>query len=251
MPEGGELTIETSSAFLDEEYCRNNPEVAPGQYVLISVSDTGSGMTPEAVSRAFEPFFTTKVVGQGTGLGLSQVYGFVKQSGGHVKIYSEPGHGTTVKVYLPRLAAGAPVVESASVRTPGQSLGETILVVEDDPDVRAYIVEVLRELDYEVLEAKDASAALELSEHKNGQIDLLLSDVVLPGLNGRELAHRIQARWPELKVLYMTGYSRNAIVHQGRLDPGVEVIQKPVTQADLASRIRAVLDDPRLGQKAK
>ena len=242
MPEGGKLTIETSNAFLDEEYCRSNPEVAPGQYVLISVSDTGVGMSPEVASRAFEPFFTTKMVGQGTGLGLSQVYGFVKQSGGHVKIYSEPAHGTTVKIYLPRLIGDAQTNENEPSRTAGKSLGETILVVEDDADVRAYIVEVLRDLHYEVLEAADAATALNLVERRDGQIELLLSDVVLPGMNGRELVRRIHLHWPELKVLYMTGYSRNAIVHQGRLDRGVEVIQKPLVQADLADRIRRLLD---------
>jgi PAS domain S-box-containing protein len=251
MPEGGKLTIETSNAFLDEEYCRSNPEVAPGQYVLISVSDTGIGMNEAIASRAFEPFFTTKAVGQGTGLGLSQVYGFVKQSGGHVKIYSEPTHGTTVKIYLPRLLGEAQAGEVEPSRTAGKSLGETILVVEDDADVRGYIVEVLRELNYEVLEAPDAATTLHLVERRDGQIDLLLSDVVLPGTNGSELVRRIHVRWPELKVLYMTGYSRNAIVHQGRLDPGVEVIQKPVVQADLADRIRSLLDTrPAPGRKS-
>src|SRR5262249_41415079 len=226
----------------DEEYCRSNPEVAPGQYVLISVSDTGLGMNEAVASRAFEPFFTTKAVGQGTGLGLSQVYGFVKQSGGHVKIYSEPAHGTTVKIYLPRLLGEAHAREVEPTRIAGKSLGETILVVEDDADVRGYIVEVLRELHYEVLEAPDAATALNLVERRDGAIDLLLSDVVLPGTNGSELVRRIHVRWPGLRVLYMTGYPGNAIVHQGRLDPGVEVIQKPLVQADLADRIRSLLD---------
>jgi PAS domain S-box-containing protein len=247
MPEGGKLTIETSNAFLDEEYCRSNPEVAPGQYVLIAVTDTGSGMPQDVASRAFEPFFTTKNIGQGTGLGLSQVYGFVKQSGGHIKIYSEPGEGTTVKIYLPRLIGEARAADIEASRAVHKSLGETILVVEDDPDVRAYIVEVLRDLNYEVLQAQDTDTALDLVERTNGRIDLLLSDVVLPGANGRELARRIHARWPQLKVLYMTGYSRNAIVHQGRFDPGVEVIQKPVIQTELADRIRKVLDGPARG----
>jgi PAS domain S-box-containing protein len=243
MPEGGKLTIETSNAFLDEEYRRRNPEITPGQYVLISVSDIGAGMTEEVAARAFEPFFTTKSVGQGTGLGLSQVYGFVKQSGGHVKIYSEPGHGTTIKIYLPRLLREVQISEVEPSRVAHQSLGESILVVEDDADVRAYIVEVLRDLNYQVHEARDATTALDLAERLDGRIDLLLSDVVLPGLNGRELVRQIHRRWPDLKVLYMTGYSRNAIVHQGRLDPGVEVIQKPITQANLADRIRDVLDN--------
>jgi PAS domain S-box-containing protein len=244
MPEGGKLTIETSNAFLDEDYCRNNPEVARGQYVLLAVTDTGLGMSREVAERAFEPFFTTKGVGQGTGLGLSQVYGFVKQSGGHVKIYSEPGQGTTLKIYLPRLVGETRPSEAEPSRKAGKSLGESILVVEDDADVRSYIVEVLRELDYEVLEAPDAAAAFHLVEQRGGRIDLLLSDVILPGANGRELVRQLHQRWPGLKVLYMTGYSRNAIVHQGRLDPAVEVIQKPLVQADLAERIRSVLDGP-------
>jgi PAS domain S-box-containing protein len=244
MPQGGKLTIETSNAFLDEGYCRSNPEVVPGQYVLVSVSDTGTGMTPEVASRAFEPFFTTKSVGQGTGLGLSQVYGFIKQSSGHVKVYSELGEGTTIKIYLPRIVAGAVVEHPGQIDVASEGLGETILVVEDDADVRAYVAETLRDLKYEVLEAPDATAALGLAERRGGRIELLLSDVVLPGLNGRELARRLQVRWPALKVLFMTGYSRNAIVHQGRLDPGVEVIQKPLTQVDLAARIRRLLDAP-------
>jgi CheY-like chemotaxis protein len=244
MPDGGKLTIETSNTFLDEEYCRINPEIAPGQYVLISVSDTGIGMSNEVVNRAFEQFFTTKTVGQGTGLGLSQVYGFVKQSGGHVKIYSEPGHGTTIKIYLPRFIGETQVSEPEASRAIGKSLGENILVVEDDADVRSYIVEVLRELDYNIVEAEDAEAALHVVDQRGGKIDLLLTDVILPGMNGRELVRQLHARWPELKVLYMTGYSRNAIVHQGRLDPDVDVIQKPLVQTDLAERIRAVLDRP-------
>jgi PAS domain S-box-containing protein len=249
MSDGGKLTIETSNAFLDQEYCRSNPEVVPGQYVLIAVSDTGAGMTKDVAGRAFDPFFTTKEVGQGTGLGLSQVYGFVKQSGGHVKIYSEPGEGTTVKIYLPRLAATTSTIEDIGAGgTAGEGLGETILVVEDDADVRAYVVEVLRELNYSILEAPDATSALGLIDRRGSRLDLLLTDVVLPGINGRELARRLQSRQPDIKVLFMTGYSRNAIVHQGRLDPGVEVIQKPLTQADLSVRIRDLLDAPKPGR---
>src|SRR5262249_50001586 len=163
--------------YLDEDYCRANPEVAPGQYALISISDSGIGMSPETASRAFEPFFTTKTVGHGTGLGLSQVYGFVKQSGGHVKIYSEPAHGTTVKIYLPRLVGPLQGNDASPIQIAGQSLGETILIVEDDADVRAYIVEVLCELNYDVLEAHDAATALNLVEQRDGRIDLVLSDV--------------------------------------------------------------------------
>ena len=199
-------------------------------------------MSKEVAEHAFEPFFTTKVAGQGTGLGLSQVYGFVKQSGGHIKIYSEVGEGTTVKIYLPRLASGVPVEETAASGAGVDGLGETILVVEDDNDVRAYIVEVLRNLNYQVLEAHDAESALGVFERANASVNLLLTDVVLPGMNGRELAQRVGLRQPDMKVLFMTGYSRNAIIHQGRIDPGVELLQKPITQADLAALIRDLLD---------
>jgi nitrogen-specific signal transduction histidine kinase/CheY-like chemotaxis protein len=239
MPQGGKLTIETSNAFLDEDYCRRNPEVRRGQYVMIAVTDNGIGMSTEVRDRAFEPFYTTKVAGQGTGLGLSQVYGFIKQSEGHVKIYSEPGEGTTVKIYLPRLLAET-VADEEDHRS-GDVIeglaGETILVVEDDEDVRAYLVETLRRLNYQVLRAADATAALAYLRQPNLRIDLLLTDVVIPGMNGRELAKRADALRPGLKVLYVTGYSRNAIVHQGRLDPGVELMQKPITQ-ESAGRAR-------------
>ena len=245
MPDGGKLTIETSNAFLDQEYCRGNPEVAPGQYVLIGVTDAGMGMTKDVASRAFEPFFTTKNVGQGTGLGLSQVYGFVKQSGGHIKIYSEPGEGTTVKLYFPRLQRQS-IPDSASNETQrvdaeGQQ-GETILIVEDDQDVRAYLLDTIRNLKYSVLDAPDPLAALSLIERGSIRIDLLLTDVVMPVMSGRELATRAKTIRPDLKVIFMTGYSRNAIVHQGRLDPDVDLIQKPISQAELASRLRDALD---------
>jgi len=248
MPDGGKLTLETSNTFLDQNYCRGNPEVMPGQYVMIAVTDDGGGMTKDVMDRAFEPFFSTKSVDAGTGLGLSQVYGFIKQSGGHVKIYSEPGEGTTVKIYLPRYT-GEPRLDrddaSESAEVEGR-VGETILIVEDDPDVRAYLVEALRDLNYRTLSAPDAPAALRIIEHKDARIDLLLSDVVLPGMNGRELMAQARQCRPDLKVLFMTGYSRNAIVHQGRLDPGIEMIQKPMSQRDLAGRIRDMLDaEPR------
>ncbi len=239
---GGKLTIETSNAYLDEDYCRGHTEIRPGQYVLIAVSDSGHGMAPEVLERAFEPFFTTKNAGQGTGLGLSQVYGFVKQSGGHVTIYSQPAEGTTVKIYLPRLSHRLPSSEQVSEGIAGMHGGETILVVEDDPDVQSYVVEILKELHYDVLAALDASSALQLLESTNARIDLLLTDVILPGLNGRQLAEEIKKRQPATKVLFMTGYSRNAIVHQGRLDSGVDLIQKPLTQLALATKIRDLLD---------
>jgi PAS domain S-box-containing protein len=241
MPDGGKLTVEASNAFLDEDYCRAHTEVKPGQYVQIALTDTGTGMTKEVADRAFEPFFTTKEAGHGTGLGLSQVYGFVKQSGGHLKIYTEAGHGTTVKFYLPR-ASGDPDMPSHSrAATPPAYGNETILVVEDDRDVRAFVAEALRELRYRVLEAGDAKWALKLLDEEK-RVDLLLTDVILPGENGRELAEAARGRQADIKVLFMTGYSRNAIVHQGRLDPGVDLVQKPVTQATLAQRVRDLLD---------
>jgi CheY-like chemotaxis protein len=242
MPEGGKLTIETYNAHLDEHYSLRHAEVRPGQYVQIAITDTGSGMAEEVVARAFEPFFTTKGVGHGTGLGLSQVYGFVKQSGGHVKIYSELGRGTTVKIYLPRLLRGSEAEAEVEPNVTGSPTRETILVVEDDRDVRAYITETLRELDYRVLEAPDAETALSLIERGERSIDLLLTDIVLPDQNGRQLADKATKWLPAMKVLYMTGYSRNAIVHQGRLDPGVALIQKPIRAPLLTARIRDLLD---------
>ena len=243
MPGGGKVTIEATNIYADEHYCRANPELAPGQYVLICVSDTGSGMPPDVLSRAFEPFFTTKELGQGTGLGLSQVYGFVKQSGGHVKIYSEVDQGTTVKIYLPRYTRQLEdeVEDETDVLGTGED-GEVILVVEDDHDLRAYLTEVLRGLGYTVLAASSGTAALPILEQTSNRIDLLLTDVVMPGLNGRELGRRAVQMRPNLRVLYMTGYSRNAVVHHGRLEEGVELLQKPITQNLLATRVRDVLD---------
>ena len=246
MPEGGKLTIETSNAYLDDAYCRQQGDVQPGQYVLIAVSDIGAGIPEELVDKAFEPFFTTKQSGQGTGLGLSQVYGFVKQLGGHVKIYSEVGEGTTVKMYLRRHPEAATTeAEVLSEPAHGNS-GECVLVVEDDAEVRGYVVETLTGLGYDVLQAGDAEQALQLLQrHKT--VSLLLTDVVMPGKNGRKLAEEARALYPLLKVLYMTGYSRNAIVHQGRLDPGVELIQKPLRTEQLAAAVREVLDKPAPG----
>jgi CheY-like chemotaxis protein len=210
----------------------------------MSVTDNGVGMANEIAARAFEPFFTTKETGQGTGLGLSQVYGFVKQTGGHVKIYSEPGHGTTVKIYLPRAQSGASKADeqgSKDTVTPTAQGRETVLIVEDDEAVRAFIAETLQELNYTVLQAPDTPSALKIL-HDPMLIDLMLTDVILPGPNGRELADAALSMRPGLKILFMTGYSRNAIVHSGRLDPGVNLIQKPFTQASLAAKVRNVLD---------
>jgi PAS domain S-box-containing protein len=243
MPGGGRLTIETANAYLDEAYTRRYAEVAAGQYVALSVSDTGSGMDEATVQRAFEPFFTTKPVGQGTGLGLSQVYGFVKQSRGHVKIYSEVGVGTTVKIYLPRLVGGdAAATDRLEQLVPEGSNKETILVVEDDDDVRQAAAENLRELGYRVLEAADGPSALALLE-QHPEIDLLLTDVVLPGgMNGAQVAASLRASRPGVPVLFTTGYARNAIVHHGRLDAGVHLLTKPFTFQDLANKVRDLLD---------
>src|ERR1043166_137468 len=243
MPDGGKVTIETANVFLDEFYCRSVEAVKPGQYVMISVSDTGTGMPQEVIDKAFEPFFTTKAAGAGTGLGLSQVYGFIRQSGGHVRIYSEVGEGTTVKLYLPRsLARETPRAGGRVLDETPKGNQETVLVVEDDPDVRAYVVETLTALDYQVRDAADAEAALKILDQP-GPVDLLLTDVVMPGMNGRNLAEAALRRRPGLKVLYMTGYSRTAMVHQGRLDAGVSLMQKPFSQNVLAARVRTMLEE--------
>jgi PAS domain S-box-containing protein len=246
MPDGGQLTIETTNAYLDDQYVANIAEpVQAGQYVLVAVSDTGVGMPPETIERVFEPFFTTKEVGKGTGLGLSQVYGFVRQTGGHIRIYSEVGEGTTVKIYLPRFTddrvATAEVSGHTPAAVPGE--GETILVVEDNEDLRAYSAEVLEELGYRVLQAREGQEALRLLAQEAGVIDLLFTDVVLPrGLDGRRLADLAIHQQPALKVLFTTGYTHNSIVHNGRLDRGVELIVKPFTAQALSAKVRALLD---------
>ncbi len=243
MPQGGKLTIETSNAYLDEEYCRHHEGIHPGQYVLISITDNGIGMSPETVEKAFEPFFTTKETGKGTGLGLSQVYGFMKQSGGHIKIYSERGEGTTIKLYFTRHDGDDALIPADTEGTSDRGNGETILIVEDDDGVRQYASEILRDLNYQILEARDSTSALKLLD-ADKKFDLLLTDVVLPGKNGRELATEIEARRPGTRVIFMTGYSRNAIVHHGRLDRGTELITKPLIEGVLARKIRQVLDAP-------
>ncbi|MGC2116055.1 MAG: ATP-binding protein [Pseudolabrys sp.] len=247
MPEGGKLTIETSNAYLDDEYCRQHEGLTAGQYVLVAVSDSGAGMSAETIDRAFEPFFTTKEAGKGTGLGLSQVYGFMKQSDGHVRIYSEPGEGTTIKLYLPRRYGDEAALSGDDDIGSERGRGETILIVEDDDGVRQYASEILRDLNYQVIEAKDSATALRLLD-ADKKFDLLLTDVVLPGKNGRELATEVENRRPRTKVIFMTGYSRNAIVHHGRLDPGTELIQKPLVERVLARKIRQVLDGGSSGQ---
>jgi PAS domain S-box-containing protein len=241
MPGGGKLTLETRNVILDESYAAANREVMPGSYVMIAVSDTGGGIPDAIRDRVFEPFFSTKAVGKGTGLGLSMVYGFVKQSNGHIKIYSEEGHGTTIKVYLPRSsaqpgqAAGAP---------PGSAIeggNETVLIVEDDALVRNYVTTRLRNLGYQTMEAGNATEAIAIAE-SGARFDLLFTDVIMSGaMNGRQLADEIAKRRPGIKVLFTSGYTENAIVHHGRLDPGVLLLAKPYRNAELARMVRRAL----------
>ncbi len=250
MPDGGKLTIETANGHLDDDYAAAHSEVTAGQYVVICVTDTGTGMPPEVVERAFDPFYTTKGPGKGTGLGLSQVYGFVKQSRGHLKIYSEPGHGTTVKIYMPRHVGPDESLpgpaEAPSAALPHAEEGEVVLVVEDEDRVRHVSVDVLRDLGYTVVQASDAQQALAVLSLQP-RIDLLFTDVVMPDMNGRQLVERARAERPDLKVLYTTGYTRNAIVHNGTLDAGVAFLAKPFTVEQLARKVRQVLDQARDG----
>ncbi|MBB2983391.1 hybrid sensor histidine kinase/response regulator [Paraburkholderia tropica] len=248
MPDGGRLTLELSNAMLDDEYSALAADVRAGQYVLLAVTDTGTGMPPDVLEHAFEPFFTTKPEGQGTGLGLSMAFGFVKQSGGHIRIYSEPGHGTTVKIYLPRS------MERAIDLRPGQPFplsggSETILVVEDDLRVQATVVETLKQLGYTVLKADDAQSAQAVVQ-SGVRIDLLFTDVVMPGaMSSTELAKFATRAYPGLKVLFTSGYTQNAIVHGGRLDPGVHLLSKPYSREQLASKLRALLGPARVHEE--
>ena len=243
MPDGGRLTIEVANKVLDYDYARQHAEVAHGDYVMLAVSDTGTGMPPDVLAQAFQPFFTTKRAGTGTGLGLAMVFGFAKQSGGHVKIYSEVGEGTTVRLYLPRAVgfelAGRPRAE-APVELPHGSA--TILVVEDDDAVREVAVEMLRDLGYRVLAAADGPEALRVFGANDAKVDLLLADIVLTGgMKGDEVARRLVEVRPELRTLFMSGYTENAIVHHGRLDSGVQLIGKPFQRQHLARKVAEIL----------
>ena len=244
MPDGGKLTIETANGHLDDAYAATHLEVTAGQYVMIAVSDSGTGMTREVMAKAFDPFFTTKDVGKGTGLGLSQVFGFVRQTGGHVTIYSEPGQGSTVKMYFPRFRDEGSADHARPGRIPGAAEPGTpdqvVLVVEDEDRVRALSVEALRDLGYTTLEAESAATALRHLE-RHPEITLLFTDVVMPGMNGRKLADEALRLRPDLKVLFTTGYTRNALVHTGTLDPGVHLLGKPFTVEQLAGKVRQVL----------
>ncbi|MES2255670.1 MAG: response regulator [Pseudomonadota bacterium] len=239
MPDGGKLTLEVANAHLDDAYAAGHSDVTPGQYVMLAVSDTGTGMTPDVMSRVFEPFFTTKPEGKGTGLGLAQAYGFVKQTGGHIKIYSEIGEGTTVKIYLPRTRRAQDALDPPG-QQPALGGNERILVVEDDEGVRAAVVDMLTDLGYRVQRAENAEAALKLLE-EGAKIDLLFTDVVMPGaISTREMTRRAQEMHPGLKVLYTSGYTQNAIVHNGRLDDDAFLLSKPYRKDELARKLRSV-----------
>ncbi len=242
MPGGGKLSIEAANAPLDDAYAAAQADVAPGEYVVLSVADSGTGMPPEVQARVFEPFYTTKETGKGSGLGLSMVYGFAKQSGGHVTIYSEEGHGTTVKIYLPRTQeTDLHSVPEDPSEVP-DSRGETVLLVEDDPDVQTLAVALVASLGYEILAASDGKAALRALQ-ESSRINLLFTDVVLPGgMNGPALAAEVQRRRPEIKVLFMSGYTEKGILHQAQLPEGSELLNKPFGKADLARKLRQVLD---------
>jgi CheY-like chemotaxis protein len=241
MPAGGKLVFETNNSYLDEGYASMHNEVAAGNYVMIAVGDTGSGIPAKDLERVFDPFFTTKEIGKGTGLGLSMVFGFVKQSNGHIKIYSEEGHGTTVKVYLPRATGLDQTIEE--VMESSQIVGghEVVLVVEDDALVRRYVVTQIESLGYVTLQASNAAEALDIIGSATA-IDLLFTDVIMPGhMNGRQLADEASRQRPSLKTLYTSGYTENAIVHHGRLDTGALLLTKPYRKADLARMIRKAL----------
>ena len=243
MPKGGKLTIETANVELDNAYARGHTEVKPGPYVMVAVSDTGTGMDAETQSRIFEPFFTTKEKGKGTGLGLATVYGIVKQSGGNIWVYSEPGRGTTFKVYLPRVeetGTGQPEGPKAP-RKSQAAASETILLVEDEPGVRTLARKVLESHGYTVLEAAGGEKAIPISESHQGPIHLLLTDVVMPAMSGRVLADRLAPRRPGIKVLFMSGYTDEAVIHHGVLESGIPFIQKPFTPQALVQKVRELL----------
>jgi len=246
MPQGGRLTVETADVELDEAYASRHFSVPSGPYVMLAVSDTGEGMDEQTRSRVFEPFFTTKGPGKGTGLGLAIVYGIVKQSGGDIQLYSEPGRGTTLKIYLPRVAEVA--VEAHDTTSPGAAVArgdETVLLVEDEPEVRDLAREILEGSGYTVLQACDPLEAVLMAEQHPGPIHLLLTDVIMPRQSGRALVERLRPMRPEMQVLYVSGYTNEAIVRHGVLDPDTLFIQKPFTLAALGHKVRAALDRPR------
>jgi CheY-like chemotaxis protein len=241
MPGGGKLALETGNVYLDENYASQQSELAAGPYVMIAVSDTGTGIPAAILERVFDPFFTTKEVGKGTGLGLSMVFGYVKQSGGHIKIYSEEGHGTSVKMYLPRATGLNQTAAEAQVAAKFEGGSETVLVVEDDALVRRYVMTQIESLGYATLEAVNGADALRVIDEA-ANIDLLFTDVIMPGnMNGRQLVDEAVKRRPDLKTLYTSGYTEDAIVHHGRLDSGVLLLAKPYRKSELARMIRLAL----------
>jgi nitrogen-specific signal transduction histidine kinase len=244
MPEGGRLTVETANIVLDKDYTARHLEVEAGEYVLLIVSDTGIGMDEYVKAHIFEPFFTTKEVNKGTGLGLATVFGIVKQNGGSIWVYSEPGTGTTFKIYLPRIRAdkSEPLADRPIVEIEPPSGRETILLVEDDPGVRDLVRRVLQGQGYLLLETQNSREAQDLVAHRVGPIDLLLTDVIMPGISGKALADQLIELLPDLKVLFISGYTDNAIAHHGVLDPDVHLLQKPFTPMDLARKVRMILD---------
>jgi len=247
MPQGGTLTIETANVTLDETYIAAQPVVGAGEYVMVAVSDTGTGMDEATKSRVFEPFFTTKERGKGTGLGLATVYGIVKQSGGYIWVYSEVGVGSTFKIYLPGVAG--PVERETPAPPSSLSLrgSETVLVVEDQDEVRGLIRKILESRGYHVLVAAAGAAALELAAAHSGDIDLLVSDVVMPGMSGPEVSRILSGARKRMRTLFLSGYTDESIVHRGMLDPAVAFLQKPFTAEGLAAKVRAVLDAPGVG----
>jgi CheY-like chemotaxis protein len=248
MPQGGQLTINTANVALDQTYAAEQGDVAPGKYVLLSISDTGMGMSAEVRARLFEPFFTTKEQGKGTGLGLATCYGIVKQSGGHIRVDSKPGHGTTFKIYLPQIQEPTAVHPKGDEPHDLPHGRETVLLVEDEPSLRRLACLILRDLGYTVLEAADGREALRIAEERNGQgVDLVFTDVVMPQMGGKELADQIQAAHPETKVLFSSGYTEDTVVHHGVLDDGVAFLHKPYTRDVLARKVREVLDIPKSG----
>jgi CheY-like chemotaxis protein len=243
MPHGGKLTLETDEAVLDEEYVSHFTDLKPGEYVLLAITDTGAGMSEAVKARAFEPFFTTKPVGKGTGLGLATCHGIIKQSEGHISIYSELGRGATFKIYLPK-AAAAKRSSAPPLKAPGLPRGaETILLVEDDPALREMAATLLGRLGYTILTAANGLEAMNVTHQSaTGHIDLLFTDVVMPHMSGKELSDRIRSLYPRTKILFTSAYTENAIVHQGVLNPGIMLLQKPYTPSALASKVREALD---------
>jgi CheY-like chemotaxis protein len=243
MPHGGKLTIETANVTLGQDYAQRRMDGSPGDYVMLAITDTGEGMSQEVKTRLFEPFFTTKPTGKGTGLGLATCHGIVKQSGGHISVYSEEGHGTTFKVYLPRVHEEIEVVAKTEQTAKATSGAETLLLVEDEPVVRQLAGLVLRKQGYEVLEAADGEQALQVAQTScQGGIDLLITDLVMPQMGGKELADRLRAARSDLKVLFCSGYTQDAIIHNGILEDKAAFLQKPYTPTTLAQKVREVID---------